>query len=168
MLRITGTSIAVLVVLAPATALAQGAIRADCLTSVASPSKLTYAPGKHRLWYDRFWNGKCTGLTWYPVVGDGCTEAKPGWNDVVGKALDQAPPAGKVELLAKVCQLGELIGYEWAKDNDKRCLDSTGSKGLSNLEPLMDEKAGGDIVTRVDNAAKKAKEMCPSLKPPAK
>ena len=149
----------------PVGVMAQEAIRADCLASVASISKLKFVHEKHKLWYDRFWNGKCTGLSWNPFT-DGCTESKPGWNAVVSKVLEPAPAARKTELLAKVCSLGELVGYEWAKDNDKRCVDSTGSRGLTNLEPLMDEKAGGDAFSRVENARQKAMQICPSLKAP--
>jgi hypothetical protein len=149
---------------APLGATAQEAIRQDCLAHVAPISRLTFSHDKHRRWYRRYWNGKCDGLS-TSFFSDACSENEPGWNHAVGEILRQAPPARAGELLAKACKLGELIGYEWAKDNNVRCIHTMGSSSLSSLNSILRE--GGDIFARLERIEAKAKSMCNALRPPA-
>ena len=151
--------------LAPVGATAQEAIRQDCLAHVAPASRLTFAHDKHRLWYSRYWNGKCEGLS-TSLFGDACSESEPGWNQAVTVLVRQSPPARAGELLAKACKLGELVGYEWAKDNNVRCIHTTGSNSLSALNALLKEQ--GDIFDRLARAEARASSMCASLRPPAR
>ena len=149
--------------LASAASLAQEAVRQDCLGSVAPVSRLTFSHDKHRLWYRRFWNGKCEGLS-TSILGDACSENEPGWNQVVTTILRQGPSERAAGLLAKVCRLGELIGYEWAKDNNVRCMHTLGSNSLSSLQSILKEQ--GDVFDRLNRVEGKAKVMCASLRPP--
>jgi hypothetical protein len=156
---------AALAAVAPAGAGAQEAIRRDCLASVAPVSRLTFAHNEHRLWYQRFWTGKCDGLSMLPPpFGNGCTESAPGWNQVVTEILGQGPSNRSTELLAKICGLGELIGYEWAKDNDKRCIHTTGTNSLGSLMPILREN--GEVFGRLDRIEAKARAMCAALRAP--
>jgi hypothetical protein len=119
----------------------------------------------HRLWYRRFWTGKCDGLSMLPPpFGHGCSESAPGWNEMVGQMLAQAPAGHEAEVAAKVCKLGELVGYEWAKDNDKRCIHTTGANSLGSLTPILKEK--GDVSGRLERVEAKAKSMCAALRAP--
>ena len=154
---------ATVAVLAPVTADAQEAIRQDCLAHVASASKLTFNPGKHQQWYNRFWNGKCGSLT---LFGDKCTQSEPGWNQATANILQDAGPQASAEVLAKACKLGALIGYEWAKDNNVRCIHTSGANSLVTLRAIVKDKKGGDMLKRLDLAEAKAKSMCKSLQPP--
>lgn len=138
-------------------------IRTDCQAHVASAARLSFAHEKHRLWYQRFWNGKCEGLS-QSFLGDGCSESEPGWNQVVSTVVQQGPAERRSELLARVCKLGELIGYEWAKDNNVRCIHTMGSNSLSTLKGLL--TAGGDVFDRLSRVEARAKSMCSSLRAP--
>lgn len=149
--------------LVPAAPLAQEAIRQDCLASVAPVSRLAFSHDKHRLWYRRYWNGKCEGLS-MSILGDACSENEPGWNAVVTTIVRQGPPERAADLLARVCKLGELIGYEWAKDNNVRCIHTLGSNSLSSLQSILKEQ--GDVFRRLDRVEARAKAMCASLRPP--
>lgn len=150
-----------------AAALSRGAvaqvIRADCQPHVSSTARLSFAHEKHRLWYQRFWNGKCQGLS-QSFLGDACSETEPGWNDVVGTIVRQGQETRRAEALARVCKLGELIGYEWAKDNNVRCIHTMGANSLSTLKGLL--TAGGDVFERLGRVEARAKSMCSGLRAP--
>jgi hypothetical protein len=144
---------------------AQEPMRKDCLDLVTSVSRLAFDHDEHRLWYRRFWTGRCDGLSKLPPpFGHGCSESSPGWNEVVGQIVGQGPPERAPELAAKICKLGELIGYEWAKDNDKRCIHTTGANSLSSLMPMLQEK--GEVFGRLERIESKAKAMCAALRAP--
>jgi|GEM_PF-702292 len=157
--------LAALAVMGSSGAGAQEPMRKECAGAVTPVARLAFAHDEHRLWYRRFWTGKCDGLsTLPPPFGNGCTESAPGWNQVVGNILSEAPPNRAGELAAKICRLGELIGYEWAKDNDKRCIHTTGANSLSSLMPILKEK--DEVFARLDRFEAKAKAMCAALKLP--
>ena len=144
---------------------AQEPMLKDCLGSVAPVSRLAFDHDEHRLWYRRFWTGKCDGLSMLPPpFGHGCSESAPGWNQIVGQMLAQAPTGREAEIASKVCKLGELIGYEWAKDNDKRCIHTTGANSLGSLTPILQEK--GEVLGRLERLESKAKSMCKALSAP--
>lgn len=143
--------------------LAQSPIRDDCLAHVAPLQRLGFAHDKHRLWYQRFWTGKCLGLS-TSFFGDACSESEPGWSHAVGDFVRQAKPARAQEALEKACKLGELVGYEWAKDNHVRCIHTMGSNSLSALKSILNET--GDVLDRLARAEKRARDMCTSLRPP--
>lgn len=150
------------VVLTEQSAVAQ-VIRADCQPHVGAISRLSFAHEKHRLWYQRFWNGKCQGLS-QSLLGDACSESEPGWNQAVADLVRQAPADKKAETLARVCRLGELIGYEWAKDNNVRCIHTFGSNSLGTLNGLL--KSGGDVLGRLTRVETQARSMCRTLSAP--
>jgi hypothetical protein len=76
---------------------------------------LAFDDAKHRLWYARFWTGKCTGLSFFT-----CFSGKPYWNETVRSLLAAAPAERRAALAARLHQLGRRIGHEWAKENDIR------------------------------------------------
>lgn len=141
---------------------ADDSIRPDCHPHVVSIERLSFAHAKHRLWYQRYWSGKCVGLSF---LGDGCTESEPGWNEVITVLLPHAPSTRANELLATACKLGELVGYEWAKDNNVRCIHTNGQSSIRTLIEILRENR--DVFDRLRRADAKAKSMCRSLQPPA-
>lgn len=143
--------------------LSQSAIRDDCLPHVALVQNLSFSHNKHRLWYQRFWTGKCQGLS-TSLLGDACSESEPGWSVAVGDFMRQGPPARAQEILEKACKLGELVGYEWAKDNNVRCIHTMGSNSLSALKAILNEK--GDMLDRLKRAEARARGMCTGLRAP--
>jgi hypothetical protein len=162
---VLGLAVAALAVAGASKAGAQEPMRKDCLDSVISVSRLAFDHDEHRLWYRRFWTGRCDGLSKLPPpFGHGCSESSPGWNEIVKQIVGQGPPERAPELAAKICRLGELIGYEWAKDNDKRCIHTTGATSLSSLMPILQER--GEVFGRLDRVEAKAKSMCAALRAP--
>ncbi len=154
-------SIAVLAV--PASA--QNIIRNDCLRYVAAMSKLTYDGGDHRKWYRHYWEGKCEGF--WPFQ---CTTSQKGWNERMNALLNAAAtPQQKQRVLQLACKQGELVGYEWAKDNDKRCVQTERSQDASkNLEILRNilQNTGLTPLERLKATAAKFREWCPNVKSP--
>jgi hypothetical protein len=84
-------------------------------------------------WYHRWWSGKC-GKVPYPdrwtcttskgAAKEGSVERDKSWHSMVEKFA--AHPSGdKVEIAKAMCKLGELIGLEWARDNDVRCIHTS-------------------------------------------
>jgi hypothetical protein len=119
---------------------------------------LTFNAGKHRLWYATFWNSQCAGLQPFgiPPWGDNCTTSEGGWNDAVTKVVTSAPAAAKAQVREKMCRLGELIGYEWAKDNDRRCISTD---DLKDLKKLL-EARGAKLDAVLDQIEQRARAIC--------
>ena len=76
---------------------------------------LSFDDAKHRLWYARFWTGKCTGLSFFS-----CFSGEPYWNETMRRLLAKAPAERRGALAARLLDLGRKIGHEWAKENDIR------------------------------------------------
>jgi len=76
---------------------------------------LSFDDAKHRLWYARFWTGKCTGLSFFS-----CFSGEPYWNETMRRLLAKAPAERRSALAARLLDLGRRIGHEWAKENDVR------------------------------------------------
>ena len=80
---------------------------------------LAFDDAKHRLWYARFWTGKCTGLSFFS-----CFSGEPYWNETMRRLLAAAPAERRSALAARLSALGRKIGHEWAKENDIRRISS--------------------------------------------
>ena len=80
---------------------------------------LTFDNAKHRLWYARFWTGRCTGLSLFV-----CFSGKPYWNETMRRLVAAASPEQRPALTARLFELGRKIGYEWAKENDIRKINT--------------------------------------------
>lgn len=153
------------VVLLAAPAGAQNIIRNDCLPYIAAASKLTYDGGDHRKWYRHYWEGKCEGF--WPWE---CTTSQKGWNARMNELLNTAAtPQQKQRVLQLACKQGELIGYEWAKDNNKRCLQTERSQDpVKNLELLREilQNTGLTPLDRLKATGAKFREWCPNVTSP--
>jgi hypothetical protein len=138
-------------------AAAKAIIRSDCLSYISAQSKLTYNRGGHEKWYRNYWDGQCKGL-WF------CT-TQIGWNTRIDELKAQGTPSQQSAILDKACRLGELVGYEWAKDNNIRCIHSTGDHSLSTLADIMKNKSQ-DLMVRLNEVRRKVEEWCPEIKAP--
>ena len=76
---------------------------------------LTFDDANHRLWYARFWTGRCTGLSLFV-----CFSGKPYWNETTRRLVAAVTPERRQALSARLFALGRRIGFEWAKENDIR------------------------------------------------
>jgi len=140
---------AIVMVNMPAWARAGEPVRADCRPYVTSTSRIAFIDDEHRRWYVRYWAGTCDGLSFFS-----CTSGKPYWNDAVSKILEAGPADQRDQLLNKACKLGQLIGFEWAKDNSIRCIHtSDADKFLAIWE------GKGDAFQRLDRIEARAKAM---------
>lgn len=137
-------ALAGLAFMVPAAASAQAYVRADCRTIVSRPT-LRFDDGDHRLWYRRFWNGDCDGLGF-------CSPGAPNWNLAVGQILNRAPAARRAAIRAKACRLGRMIGFEWARDNSIRKIDTS---QLSEFYSELDGAA--DIDSALDQVEQQAR-----------
>lgn len=50
-------------------------------------------------------------------------QSKPYRETIVEPVLEQNPNADRISLIKELCTLGQLIGHEFARDNDWRCID---------------------------------------------
>lgn len=106
---------------------AQEFITPDCRPS-ESIATLKFDDQRHRAWYRRFWSGQCDGLAPFTCfVGD------PNWNDVVRRLALEAPPADRPRMVVELCAMGQLLGFEWARDNAIRRVSTHDLEGLTHL-----------------------------------
>jgi hypothetical protein len=121
-----------------------------CRTTLPAESEIAFAHPKHRQWYNRFWGGSCDGLS----VLDFCQPGRPYWNEVVERLGREASETRRGQTVAEACRVGHLIGLEWAKDNDKRCIHT---KDLPALYAQID--AGGAPLVRLQRTERAAKAL---------
>jgi hypothetical protein len=98
-------------------ALAQDYIRQDCRGLLQQPSHAAFDDATHGLWYRRFWTGDCAGLLL-------CLSGKPNWNSAVGDLVSRTNAPRKQEVREKACRIGQTIGFEWARANNIRKIDT--------------------------------------------
>jgi hypothetical protein len=128
---------AMLVLSLPGLAQAQDFIREDCRTFISSPGAPFDTPD-HLRWYRRFWSGDCGHMVF-------CISGSPNWNDIVGKLVARVGPAERPALLPKACRLGQLIGFEWARDRKTRRITT---KDLRTFKTTLE--ASGDASRGLD------------------
>jgi hypothetical protein len=107
-----------LAILNGATAQASEFVRADCRDVVRSSTSLHFESHVHFDWYRRFWTGDCQNL------GLACIPGSPNWNDIVTQVLEKTEPGERAAILARVCQMGQTVGFEWARPKPVRRLDT--------------------------------------------
>ncbi|MEM0943185.1 MAG: hypothetical protein AAGI70_04480, partial [Pseudomonadota bacterium] len=73
----------------------------------------------HAQWYERFWTGDCGDLPWWWCLVDA-----PDWPETVAELSARHGAALDPGLAARLCLTGERLGYEWARANDIRRIDS--------------------------------------------
>lgn len=141
--------IAVALLLASASAAhAQNAlgVRADCTAAINAPA-LAFDDQTHRRWYNRFWTGSCAGLF-------GCMGGNPNWNALVSRLDQEANPAQRNQVHFKACQVGHLVGHEWARDNGVRRIDTAALRAFIRVL-----EGDGDPMTRLETIERRAREM---------
>jgi hypothetical protein len=104
-----------------------------CPSDAAPYSKLTFDDREHRLWYRRFWTGSCNGLIFR------CLPGAPYWQEMMNRLVQKVPPGRQDEAKNKACIVGKFVGYEWAKDNAIRRIDTADvSAWIRRLENAVD------------------------------
>ena len=63
-------------------------------------------------------------LGWVISFYEGALIAPVGWLDLQSIIIEMAEPEDRLELGKQLTELGRLISGEWAKENDKRVIDS--------------------------------------------
>ena len=63
-------------------------------------------------------------LGWVVSFYEGTLVAPVGWLDLQSIVVEMAEPEDRLELSKQLTELGRLISAEWAKENDKRVIDS--------------------------------------------
>ena len=96
----------------------EAAIPEVCRHFISPVEELKYENELHKRWYISWWDGKCEGLPSWPFC-----QSKPYWETIVEPVLQQYPDADRKTLLKELCVLGQIIGHEFARDNDLRCID---------------------------------------------
>jgi hypothetical protein len=137
----------VLAVLAIAPAQAQTpAIGAPCASAVGAST--TFDDETHRRWYKRFWTGDCSGL-WF------CQSGAPNWNAGAKDFIARAEADKRAALTQRFCEVGHLIGREWARDNGVRKIDTNELSGFYD----MLSSGEGDIDARLNRVEASARRM---------
>lgn len=89
-------------------------------------------------WYHRWWSGSCAKVP-YPdrwtcttskgAAREGAEDQDKSWFAMVERFTTGAG-AAKADVGKAMCQLGQFIGLEWARDNDIRCIHTSDLKAL--------------------------------------
>jgi hypothetical protein len=101
----------------------------QCRAYLPAEAQLRFAHDKHRRWYRRFWTGSCEGLT----TLDFCQAGSPSWREVIQRVTREVPAGEQTATMTKACRVGHLIGFEWAKDNNIRCIHTSDMPGLMRI-----------------------------------
>lgn len=129
----------------PAGAQAQAFVRGDCQGHLALAAP-RYDTANHELWYKRFWTGGCD-----PKIPR-CIPGPPNWNNKVATLLNRSPAAQRPAVLAKACQVGQLIGLEWSRSKVIRKID------LDDLRRFNRElESSSDTLQGLDRLEKSAR-----------
>lgn len=111
-----------------------------CKDSIKSESQLKFDDQIHRLWYRHFWKGDCSGLPFWTFCSKGQS-----WEKAALELESEYSGDRPVELRQELCQLGQRVGYEWARDNSKRCIDTN---DLRKFRSIL--KSDDDVFSRLD------------------
>lgn len=107
-----------------------------CPTKFSPEAELKFDPSdaKHARWYRHFWDAKCTGLG----IFSGCVSGYP-WE----KLSDELSAGADRDLLrAQLWSAGRYIGFEWARDNSIRRIDTAKATSWGNkLRSLAENDA---------------------------
>jgi hypothetical protein len=86
--------------------------------------KTNFDRKRQKGWYWRWWTGKCDRVPypdrWTCVSAN---EEETAWASFIETI--KATPETKSKVHRELCQLGELIGLEWSRDNDVRCIHTS-------------------------------------------
>ena len=77
---------------------------------------------------------------------------KPYLTSELSELLRRAAPAERPALLARACRLGRMVGYEWARDNGIRRIDTDDLQGYE--EQLSRAGGAGAALDLVEQSAK--------------
>ena len=132
-------------------------IPAVCKDVISPISRLSYENETHRNWYISWWDGKCEGLPSWPFC-----QSKPYWSTVAEPVLEANPGADRKSLIRELCRLGELIGYEFARDNKWRCIDRDDLSGWVTRFSSAD----GNIFQKVADVRSEAERKIKLTHPP--
>ncbi len=114
-----------------------------CPPAVAAYAGQHFVDTAHELWYRRFWTGACDGL---PVFV--CFSGRPYWADTLQRLVNKAVPEERRALRARLCTLGRRVGFEWAKENDVRVIDTkTVVEWTRSLEDAPNPGSVLDMIT---------------------
>jgi hypothetical protein len=127
---------------------AHSGILPQCRAYLPAERNLPFAHDKHRKWYSRFWTGSCAGLSAF----DFCKPGSPNWHEVMQRVSREVPPAEQKAAIQKACRLGHLIGFEWAKDNNVRCIHTSDFPSLFGL--LQTRASMQERLTRLEAVAR--------------
>ena len=78
-------------------------------------------------------------LQWVVSFYEGTLIAPVGWLGLQSTVLDKADPKDRLELGNRLTTLGRLISGEWAKENDKRVIDSRMLSLWGSIMQLADD-----------------------------
>jgi hypothetical protein len=119
----------------------------SCTNIIPLESKLTFDNEEHRLWYRTFWNGNCKGLGFF--------KCRPGnsWNKGIVEIEFSHKGDNRQFLHSELCKLGQTIGYEWARDNNIRCINT---EDLRIYQKIFKRK--DDVFNRIDLIKNEANE----------
>lgn len=132
-MKFVAVGLAIGSVLAGGEAAAQDYVNARCRSVVTSAR---YDHADHSAWYRRFWTGQCGGLIF-------CQSGSPSWNEIVEELRSRAGPARADAVTRRACLLGQRIGFEWARDNNVRRIDTADlSRFVAIVQGSQDVEAG--------------------------
>ncbi len=134
-----------------------GPIPAGCKDFISPVGRLSYENEAHRNWYVTWWDGQCEGLPSWPFC-----QSKPYWSTVVEPVLEANPDVDRKPLLRELCKLGELLGYEFARDNTWRCIDRDDLSAWVDMFSSRD----GNIFQKIASVKSGAEAKIKMARPP--
>ena len=103
--------------------------------------KTAFDRKRQKGWYSRWWSGKCDDVP-FPDFWTCIPDESKAWNKIVDNVVGESQGPNRTEAQKEICELGQLMGLEWAKDNGVRCIHTSDLKPLwqilrsSNIAPF--------------------------------
>ena len=154
----------------PANVAADDTIIDVCWPHVEPMTRQDYDDVKrHPGWYRRWWTGKCDQVP-FPDFWTCQSDVETAWNGVVQTVAEPFEGDAKFEIEREICGLGQLVGFEWSKDNATRCVHTEELRYWWDvLEGKPDEVVNLDVHARIARVRKQVLhnlEYCHGLKKP--
>ena len=131
---------------------------------IATNEALWPANIPHREYFESIYSGdkdnqlvqsKAGYLQWVVSFYEGTLIAPVGWLSLQSTVLEMADPKDRLELGNRLTTLGRLISGEWAKENDKRMIDSRMLSLWGSIMQLVDDpRIQGQAVALIEKDVK--------------
>lgn len=130
-----------------------------CPRSADHTAGLSFHDTTHKGWYQRFWTGDCSGIADNRRERSTCDFVKifnsENWLETIEIVTERIGAAERPVIRFDLWRLGRLVGFEWARNNDVRAIDTDDIGGWGKR---LREAAPDRVCAEIDTLFKEVAE----------